>query len=60
MTIKTYRFLGDPRKVDKTLTAVKTYSNAVIVGDMRIQDRYIVQYSICGKTTKQVHVSITG
>ena len=36
MTIKTYRFLGDSRKVDKTLTAVSTYSNAVIVGDMSI------------------------
>ena len=36
MTIKTYRFLGDSRKVDKTLTPVKTYSNAVIVGDMSI------------------------
>ena len=36
MTIKTYRFLGDSRKIDKTLTAVKTYSNAVIVGDMSI------------------------
>ena len=36
MTIKTYRFLGDPRKVDKSLTAVKTYSNAEIVGDMSI------------------------
>ena len=36
MTIKTYRFLGDSRKVDKTLTAVSTYSNAVIVGDISI------------------------
>ena len=36
MTIKTYRFLGDSRKIDKTLTPVKTYSNAVIVGDMSI------------------------
>ena len=36
MTIKTYRFLGDSRKVDKSLTAVKTYSNANIVGDMSI------------------------
>ena len=36
MTIKTYRFLGDSRKVDKTLTPVKTYSNAVVVGDMSI------------------------
>lgn len=36
MTIKTYRFLGDKRKVDKTLTAVSTYSNAAIVGDMSI------------------------
>ena len=36
MTIKTYRFLGDSRKVDKKLTAVKTYSNANIVGDMSI------------------------
>lgn len=36
MTIKTYRFLGDTRKVDKTLTSVSTYSNAVIVGDMNI------------------------
>ena len=36
MTIKTYRFLGDSRKIDKTLTAVSTYSNAVIVGDMSI------------------------
>ena len=36
MTIKTYRFLGDSRKVDKNLTAVKTYSNANIVGDMSI------------------------
>ena len=38
MTIKTYRFLGDPRKIDKTLTGVKTYSNADIVGDMNIQN----------------------
>ena len=38
MTIKTYRFLGDSRKVDKTLTEVSTYSNAVIVGDMSIQN----------------------
>ena len=38
MTIKTYRFLGDSRKVDKTLTSVSTYSNAVIVGDMSIQN----------------------
>ena len=37
MTIKTYRFLGDSRKIDKTLKAVSTYSNAVIVGDMNIQ-----------------------
>lgn len=37
MTIKTYRFLGDSRKVDKTLTLVETYSNAKIVGDMIIQ-----------------------
>lgn len=37
MTIKTYRFLGDSRKIDKTLTLVKTYSNADIVGDMSIQ-----------------------
>ena len=37
MTIKTYRFLGDSRKVDKTLTLVETYSNAEIVGDMIIQ-----------------------
>ena len=36
MTIKTYRFLGDSRKIDKTLTAVSAYSNAVIVGDMSI------------------------
>ena len=36
MTIKTYRFLGDSRKVDKTITSVSTYSNAVIVGDMSI------------------------
>ena len=36
MTIKTYRFLGDSRKVDKSLTEVKTYSNAEIVGDMSI------------------------
>ena len=38
MTIKTYRFLGDSRKVDKTLHAVSTYSNAIIVGDMSIQN----------------------
>ena len=38
MTIKTFRFLGDSRKVDKTLTSVSTYSNAVIVGDMSIQN----------------------
>ena len=38
MTIKTYRFLGDSRKVDKTLHDVATYSNAVIVGDMSIQN----------------------
>lgn len=37
MTIKTYRFLGDSRKIDKTLKAVSTYSNAVIVGDMNVQ-----------------------
>lgn len=37
MTIKTYKFLGDSRKVDKTLTLVETYSNAEIVGDMIIQ-----------------------
>ena len=37
MTIKTYRFLGDSRKIDKTITLVSTYSNAVIVGDMSIQ-----------------------
>lgn len=37
MTIKTYRFLGDSRKVDKTLILVETYSNANIVGDMNIQ-----------------------
>ena len=36
MTIKTYRFDGDPRKVDKTLTSVTVYSNADIVGDMSI------------------------
>ena len=36
MTIKTYRFLGDSRKIDKTLHDVSTYSNAVIVGDMSI------------------------
>lgn len=36
MTIKTYRFLGDTRKINKTLTSVSTYSNAVIVGDMNI------------------------
>ena len=38
MTIKTYRFLGDHRKIDKKLTGVKTYSNADIVGDMNIQN----------------------
>ena len=38
MTIKTYRFLGDSRKIDKKLTPVSTYSNAVIVGDMSIQN----------------------
>ena len=38
MTIKTYRFLGDSRKIDKKLTPVTTYSNAVIVGDMSIQN----------------------
>ena len=37
MTIKTYLFLGDSRKIDKTLTTVSTYSNAIIVGDMSIQ-----------------------
>lgn len=37
MTIKTYRFLGDSRKVDKTLTPVETYSNAEIVHNMSIQ-----------------------
>ena len=37
MTIKTYRFLGDSRKVDKTLTPVETYSNAEIVTNMSIQ-----------------------
>ena len=37
MTLKTYRFLGDSRKIDKTLHDVSTYSNAVIVGDMSIQ-----------------------
>lgn len=37
MTIKTYRFLGDSRKIDKTLTLVETYSDAKIVGDMIIQ-----------------------
>ena len=36
MTIKTFRFLGDSRKVDKTIISVSTYSNAVIVGDMSI------------------------
>lgn len=41
MTIKTYRFLGDSRKVDKTLTLVDTYSNADIVGDMSIQSPII-------------------
>lgn len=38
MTIKTYRFLGDSRKVDKNLNLVKTYANAKIVGDMSIQN----------------------
>ena len=38
VTIKTYRFLGDSRKVDKTLHDVSTYSNAVIVGDMSIHN----------------------
>ena len=38
MTIKTYRFLGDSRKVDKNLTLVETYANAKIVGDMSIQN----------------------
>ena len=37
MTIKTYRFLGDSRKIDKTITSVSTYSNAEIVGDMSVQ-----------------------
>lgn len=37
MTIKTYRFLEDFRKVDKTLTPVETYSNAEIVTNMNIQ-----------------------
>lgn len=37
MTIKTYRFLEDFRKVDKTLTPVETYSNAEIVTNMSIQ-----------------------
>lgn len=41
MTIKTYRFLGDSRKIDKTLTLVGTYSNADIVGDMSIQSPII-------------------
>ena len=41
MTIKTYRFLGDSRKVDKTLKLVETYSNADIVGDMSIQSPII-------------------
>ena len=41
MTIKTYRFLGDSRKIDKTLTLVRTYSNADIVGDMSIQSPII-------------------
>lgn len=41
MTIKTYRFLGDSRKIDKTLTLVKTYSNADIVGNMDIQSPII-------------------
>ena len=36
MTIKTYRFEGDPRKVDKKLTSVTAYFNADIVGDMSI------------------------
>ena len=42
MTIKTYRFLGDSRKVDKTLHDVSTYSNATIVGDMSIQNPTIL------------------
>lgn len=37
MTIKTYRFIGDSRKIDKKLKAVSTYSTAMIVGDMNIQ-----------------------
>ena len=37
MTINTYRFLGDSRKIDKKLTKVSTYNNAEIVGDMSIQ-----------------------
>lgn len=37
MTIKTYRYLGDSRKVNKKLEAVTTYSNTVIVGDMSVQ-----------------------
>lgn len=41
MTIKTYRFLGDSRKIDKTLTLVGSYSNADIVGDMSIQSPII-------------------
>ena len=41
MTIKTYRFLGDSRKIDKSLTLVKTYSNADIVGNMDIQSPII-------------------
>ena len=41
MTIKTYRFLGDSRKIDKTLKLVKTYSNADIVGNMDIQSPII-------------------
>lgn len=41
MTIKTYLFLGDSRKVDKTLTLVDTYLNADIVGDMSIQSPII-------------------
>ncbi len=41
MTIKTYRFLGDSRKIDKTLTLVRTYSKADIVGDMSIQSPII-------------------
>jgi len=41
MTIKTYQFLGDSRKVDKTLKLVETYSNAEIVGDMSVQSPII-------------------